>query len=223
MSDRVYIFDTTLRDGEQSPGAPMNPDEKVSLARQLEALGVDIIEAGFPAASQGDFESVQAIARCIKHIQVAALCRALTKDIDRGWEAIRDAAHPRIHTFLATSEIHMTHKLRKTREQVLEMAEAAVKHAASLCPNVEFSAEDASRSDWEFLAKVCEVVIRAEGQNREYRTQWAMPSPNSGLIAYLLRTCPTAAMLCSACTATTTWARPWQQPLGHPGGARRTR
>ncbi|MBA4358456.1 MAG: 2-isopropylmalate synthase, partial [Desulfovibrio sp.] len=160
MSDRVYIFDTTLRDGEQSPGATMNQEEKVSLARQLEALGVDIIEAGFPAASQGDFEAVQAIARSVKNVQVAALCRALTRDIDRGWEAIRDAAHPRIHTFLATSEIHMTHKLRKTREQVLQMAEEAVRYAATLTPNVEFSAEDASRSDWEFLAQVCEVVIR---------------------------------------------------------------
>ena len=107
MSDHVFIFDTTLRDGEQSPGATMNLEEKLSLARQLESLGVDIIEAGFPAASQGDFEAVQAIAGAVKNIQVAALCRALAKDIDRGWEAIQDAAHPRIHTFLATSEIHM--------------------------------------------------------------------------------------------------------------------
>ena len=145
MSDRLYIFDTTLRDGEQSPGATMNLEEKVSLARQLETLGVDIIEAGFPAASQGDFEAVQAIARAVKDVRVAALCRALPRDIDRGWEAIKDAAHPRIHTFLATSEIHMTHKLRKSREEVLVMAEAAVRHAASLCPDVEFSAEDASR------------------------------------------------------------------------------
>lgn len=194
MSDRVYIFDTTLRDGEQSPGATMNQEEKVSLARQLEALGVDIIEAGFPAASQGDFESVQAIARCIKHIQVAALCRALTKDIDRGWEAIRDAAHPRIHTFLATSEIHMTHKLRKTREQVLEMAEAAVKHAVCLCPNVEFSAEDASRSDWEFLAQVCEVVIRAGATtvNIPDTVGYAQPFEFGELITYLLKTVPNA-------------------------------
>ncbi|OGR38255.1 MAG: 2-isopropylmalate synthase [Desulfovibrionales bacterium GWA2_65_9] len=194
MSDRVYIFDTTLRDGEQSPGATMNQEEKVSLARQLEALGVDIIEAGFPAASQGDFESVQAIARCIKHIQVAALCRALTKDIDRGWEAIKDAANPRIHTFLATSEIHMTHKLRKTREQVLEMAEAAVRHAASLCPNVEFSAEDASRSDWEFLAQVCEVVIRAGAKtvNIPDTVGYAQPFEFGELIAYLIKTVPNA-------------------------------
>ncbi|MHC1701749.1 MAG: 2-isopropylmalate synthase [Humidesulfovibrio sp.] len=192
MSDRVYIFDTTLRDGEQSPGATMNQEEKVSLARQLESLGVDIIEAGFPAASQGDFEAVQAIARSVKNVQVAALCRALTTDIDRGWEAIKDAAHPRIHTFLATSEIHMTHKLRKTREQVLVMAEAAVRHAASLCPDVEFSAEDASRSDWEFLAQVCEVVIRAGAKtvNIPDTVGYAQPFEYGELIGYLIKNVP---------------------------------
>ncbi|MHC1751318.1 2-isopropylmalate synthase [Humidesulfovibrio sp.] len=194
MSDRVYIFDTTLRDGEQSPGATMNLEEKVSLAQQLEALGVDIIEAGFPAASQGDFEAVQAIAGAVKDVQVAALCRALDKDIDRGWEAIKSAAHPRIHTFLATSEIHMTHKLRKTREEVLTMAEAAVRHAANLCPNVEFSAEDASRSDWEFLAQVCEVVIRAGAKtvNIPDTVGYAQPFEFGELISYLLKTVPNA-------------------------------
>jgi 2-isopropylmalate synthase len=194
MSDRVYIFDTTLRDGEQSPGATMNLEEKVSLARQLEALGVDIIEAGFPAASQGDYEAVRAIAGAVQHVQVAALCRALEKDIDRGWEAIKGAAHPRIHTFLATSEIHMVHKLRKSREEVLAMAEAAVRHAASLTPNVEFSAEDASRSDWEFLAKVCEVVIRAGATtvNIPDTVGYAQPFEFGELIAYLLKTVPNA-------------------------------
>ncbi|MFW5838253.1 MAG: 2-isopropylmalate synthase, partial [Desulfovibrionaceae bacterium] len=156
MSSRVYIFDTTLRDGEQSPGATMNQQEKVRLARQLESLGVDIIEAGFPAASQGDFEAVQAIAAAVDDIQVAGLCRAMPADIDRAWNAVKAAKNPRIHTFLATSDIHMEHKLRKTREQVLGMAEVAVRHAAGYTSNVEFSAEDASRSDWEFLAKVSE-------------------------------------------------------------------
>jgi len=194
MSDRVYIFDTTLRDGEQSPGATMNLEEKVSLAQQLESLGVDIIEAGFPAASQGDFEAVRAIAGAVKDVQVAALCRALTKDIDRGWEAIKDAAHPRIHTFLATSEIHMAHKLRKSREEVLVMAEAAVKHAVSLCPNVEFSAEDASRSDWEFLAQVCEVVIRAGATtvNIPDTVGYAQPFEFGELISYLIKNVPNA-------------------------------
>ncbi len=192
MSNHVYIFDTTLRDGEQSPGATMNLEEKLGLARQLEALGVDIIEAGFPAASQGDFEAVRAIAGEVKDIQVAALCRALEKDIDRGWEAIKDAAHPRIHTFLATSEIHMAHKLRKTREQVLAMAEAAVKHAAAYTDNVEFSAEDASRSDWEFLAKVCEIVINAGATtvNIPDTVGYAQPFEFGELIAYLLKNVP---------------------------------
>jgi 2-isopropylmalate synthase len=194
MTDRVYIFDTTLRDGEQSPGATMNQEEKVSLARQLEMLGVDIIEAGFPAASQGDFEAVRAIAGSVKDIQVAALCRALEKDIDRGWEAIKDAANPRIHTFLATSEIHMAHKLRKTREEVLVMAEAAVKHAAKYTRNVEFSAEDASRSDWEFLAKVCQVAIDAGATtvNIPDTVGYAQPFEFGELIGYLLKTVPNA-------------------------------
>lgn len=194
MSNRLYIFDTTLRDGEQSPGATMNLDEKLSLARQLEALGVDIIEAGFPAASQGDFEAVQAIAHAVRDVRVAALCRALPKDIDRGWEAIKEAAHPRIHTFLATSEIHMAHKLRKSREEVLTMAEAAVRHAASLCDDVEFSAEDASRSDWDFLATVCETVIRAGAKtvNIPDTVGYAQPFEFGELIAYLLKTVPNA-------------------------------
>ncbi|WP_319467290.1 2-isopropylmalate synthase [uncultured Pseudodesulfovibrio sp.] len=161
MADRVYVFDTTLRDGEQSPGATMNLDEKIRMARQLETLGVDIIEAGFPIASQGDFEAVQAIARAVENVQVAGLCRAVTGDIDRCWEAVKDANHPRIHTFLATSEIHMKYKLGKTADEVLAMTEKAVRHAAQYTDNVEFSAEDASRSDWDFLVKVTETAIDA--------------------------------------------------------------
>ncbi len=161
MADRVYVFDTTLRDGEQSPGATMNLDEKIRMARQLETLGVDIIEAGFPIASQGDFEAVQAISRAVDNVQVAGLCRAVTGDIDRCWEAVKDANHPRIHTFLATSEIHMKYKLGKTADEVLAMTEKAVRHAAQYTDNVEFSAEDASRSDWDFLVKVTETAIDA--------------------------------------------------------------
>lgn len=161
MSDRVLIFDTTLRDGEQSPGATMNLQEKLRLATQLEALGVDIMEAGFPAASAGDFEAVQRIAGSVHNMQVAALSRAARGDIDRAYEAIRHAVAPRIHTFIATSPIHMTWKLRKSPDEVLDMAVAAVKHAASLLPNVEFSCEDASRSDPEFLIKICSAVIKA--------------------------------------------------------------
>jgi len=161
MAERVYVFDTTLRDGEQSPGATMNLDEKIRMARQLETLGVDIIEAGFPIASQGDFEAVQAIAAAVVKPQVAGLCRAVTGDIDRCWEAIKDANHPRIHVFLATSEIHMKHKLGKTADEVVVMIDKAVRHARKYTDNVEFSAEDASRSDWDFLVKISETAIDA--------------------------------------------------------------
>lgn len=161
MSDKIMIFDTTLRDGEQSPGATMNIDEKIRMARQLETLGVDIIEAGFPIASQGDFESVKSIAESVTNLQVAGLCRTVTKDIDRCWEAVKNAPEGRIHTFLATSPIHMEYKLGKTPDQVVEMAETAVKHAAKYTSNVEFSAEDASRSDWDFLVRVFNTAIKA--------------------------------------------------------------
>lgn len=161
MADRVYVFDTTLRDGEQSPGATMNLDEKIRMARQLETLGVDIIEAGFPIASQGDFEAVQAIAQAVENVQVAGLCRAVTGDIDRCWEAVKEAKNPRIHTFLATSEIHMKHKLGKTGDEVKVMVDKAVRHAKQYTDNVEFSAEDASRSDWDFLVEITEIAIAA--------------------------------------------------------------
>ena len=192
MTDKVFIFDTTLRDGEQSPGATMNQREKIRLARQLERLGVDIIEAGFPAASQGDFEAVQAIAGAVTGCQVAGLCRALPKDIDRAWDAVKGAAQPRIHTFLATSPLHMKFKLGKEPGQVLEMAEAAVKYAAALCPNVEFSAEDASRSDREFLAQVVERAITAGATtiNIPDTVGYAQPEEFGDLIRYLLTAVP---------------------------------
>ncbi|MBU1001145.1 MAG: 2-isopropylmalate synthase [Proteobacteria bacterium] len=189
MSDRVYIFDTTLRDGEQSPGCTMNLREKVRLARQLDALGVDIIEAGFPAASDGDFEAVRAIAEAVENAQVAGLCRAMTSDIDRAWNAVKDAKHPRIHTFLATSPLHMKYKLGKEPDQVLKMAEAAVRHAAQYTENVEFSAEDASRSDWDFLVKVCELVIDCGARvvNIPDTVGYAQPDEYAELIAYLIK------------------------------------
>ncbi|NLY40305.1 MAG: 2-isopropylmalate synthase [Desulfovibrionales bacterium] len=188
MMDRVFIFDTTLRDGEQSPGATMNRNEKIRLARQLEILGVDIIEAGFPAASQGDFEAVRDIAKAVQNCQIAGLCRALPADIDRGWEAIRYNPQARIHTFLATSDIHMKYKLRKERHQVLEMAEAAVRYAVSKTSNVEFSAEDASRSDWDFLVQVFERVIAAGATtvNVPDTVGYTQPQEFAELITYLL-------------------------------------
>ncbi len=188
MSERVYIFDTTLRDGEQSPGATMNMREKVRLARQLEKLGVDIIEAGFPAASRGDFESVSEIASAVKDCEVAGLCRSVKSDIDAAWGAVKSAANPRIHTFIATSDIHMKYKLGKSREQVLEMTRDAVSYAAGLCSNVEFSAEDASRSEPDFLVKVVSTAIDAGAKviNIPDTVGYAQPQEYGQLISYLL-------------------------------------
>ncbi len=156
---RIQVFDTTLRDGEQSPGCSMNLDEKIKIARQLEVLGVDVIEAGFPVASEDDFQAVKAIAQAVRGPVIAGLCRALPGDIQRAWDALRHAARPRIHTFVATSDIHLEHKLHKTRAQALEMARQAVRQATSLCADVEFSCEDASRSDIAFLAEVVQAAI----------------------------------------------------------------
>ena len=159
MQNRVYFFDTTLRDGEQSPGATMNLQEKLRLAHQLEVLGVDIMEAGFPASSPGDFESVRTIAAQAGDIQVAGLARCVDSDIDRCWEAVKCAKNPRIHTFLSTSPLHMKHKLRKDPEDVLKMAVAGVKRCASYTDNVEFSAEDFSRSEKDFLCRIVELSL----------------------------------------------------------------
>jgi 2-isopropylmalate synthase len=161
MKDRVLVFDTTLRDGEQSPGASMTIRDKLMLAQQLERLRVDVIEAGFPISSDGDFESVRAIAKQVRSVAIAGLARASKGDIDRCWEAIRHAANPRIHTFIATSDIHLKYKLKKTREEVLEEARQAVLYSKSLCPDVEFSAEDSTRSDLSYLCQIVEAVIEA--------------------------------------------------------------
>jgi len=162
MSERLYIFDTTLRDGEQSPGCSMNLEEKLRVAQSLAVLGVDIIEAGFPIASPGDFEAVRRIATEVQGPVIAGLARANSRDIERAAEAVKPAGdRSRIHTFIATSPIHMEAKLRMTPEAVLEMAVAAVKQARSLAPEVEFSAEDAGRSDMDFLCRVVEATIAA--------------------------------------------------------------
>lgn len=161
MNKQIKIFDTTLRDGEQSPGCTMNLKEKIVLAKQFESLNVDIMEAGFAIASEGDFESVKTIAQTIKNSAVASLSRALEKDIDRAWEAVKYANYPRIHTFLATSDIHLKHKLRMTREEALDRAYHMVKYAKNYCSDIEFSAEDASRTDLDFLVKIVEAVIKA--------------------------------------------------------------
>lgn len=161
MAKQIMIFDTTLRDGEQSPGCSMNLKEKLEMAKQLERLKVNVIEAGFAAASPGDFNSVREIAKIVKDCTVASLSRALKSDIDRSWEAIKDAAAPRIHTFIATSDIHMQYKLKMTPEQVKEKAIEMVSYAKKYCSDIEFSAEDATRSDPYFLAELFEQVIKA--------------------------------------------------------------
>jgi 2-isopropylmalate synthase len=158
--DRVTIFDTTMRDGEQSPGASMTKEEKLRIARALERMRVDVIEAGFPASSNGDFEAVRAIANTIKDSTVAGLCRANDRDIQRGIDALQGAKSWRIHTFIATSPIHMEKKLRMTPEQVLEQAKLSVRYARNACPDVEFSPEDGSRSELDFLCRVLEAAIR---------------------------------------------------------------
>lgn len=159
--EKIYIFDTTLRDGEQTPGVSLNVEEKLEIARQLAKLNVDIIEAGFPISSQGEFQAVKTIAENIKGPIIAALARAIPQDIDRAWEALKGAENPRIHTFIATSDIHIEKKLKKTREEVLEQAIFAVKYAKKYCNDVEFSPEDAVRSDFEFLCRVLEETINA--------------------------------------------------------------
>lgn len=161
MRRKVFIFDTTLRDGEQAPGFSMNIEEKLNMARQLELLGVDIIEGGFPIASRGDFDAVQRIANSLRNSSVAALCRTRFKDIDRAWEAIKDARRPRIHTFIATSDIHMTYKLNMSKQEVLQSIKEGVQRARSYTDDVEFSAEDASRSNIEFLFEVVRTAVRA--------------------------------------------------------------
>lgn len=161
MENQIKIFDTTLRDGEQSPGFSMNQDEKLRLALQLERLQADVIEAGFPIASEGDYETVREIGKHIKNSTVAALSRTTEQDIERAASALEFAEKPRIHTFIATSDIHMKYKLKKSRDEVLESAVKAVELAKSLCSEVEFSAEDSSRSDPEFLYEIFEAVITA--------------------------------------------------------------
>ena len=159
MTEKIYIFDTTLRDGEQSPGASMNLEEKIQIAEVLEEMKVDIIEAGFPIASNGDFEAVSEISKLIKNSTIAGLARAKLADIDRAWEAVKSANSPRIHTFIATSPVHMKYKLKKNESEVLDAIKQTVTYSRKLCPNVEWSCEDAGRSDINFLYKCIDLAI----------------------------------------------------------------
>jgi 2-isopropylmalate synthase len=160
-TDFVRIFDTTLRDGEQSPGASLTAGQKVEMAHQLDRMGVDVMEAGFPAASPGDLESVEMISRAVEYAQVAALARCVAADIESAAWALRPARRPVLHVFVATSDIHLKHKLRISREEVIEQIRETVRLARNLCPEVEFSAEDATRTEWDFLARACRVAVDA--------------------------------------------------------------
>ncbi|WAC07347.1 MAG: 2-isopropylmalate synthase [Thermodesulfobacteriota bacterium] len=187
--EKILIFDTTLRDGEQSPGFSMNIQEKMQVAKQLEKLNVDIMEAGFPIASEGDFQAVRAIAKNIKHSKIAALARTEDKDIDRAWEAIKEAAHPVIHTFISTSELHLKYQLYLSQEEVLEKAIHAVKRAKSYTPYVEFSAMDATRTDREYLCRVVEEAIKAGAVtiNIPDTVGYAIPQEFGDLINHLMK------------------------------------
>jgi len=187
MTEKIIIFDTTLRDGEQSPGYSMNTAEKLHFAAQLEKLHVDVIEAGFPSSSAGDFEAVQMIARKVTNVELAALARTSKEDIDAAWGAIKEAAHPRIHIFIATSDIHLEHKLRMTRDQVISNAVEAIKYAKQFTNNIEFSAEDGSRSDRDFLCKIFEAAIAAGATtvNLPDTVGYAIPGEFAELVSYI--------------------------------------
>ena len=187
MSRQIKIFDTTLRDGEQSPGCSMNLSEKIEVARQLETLGVDIIEAGFAIASPGDAAAISTIAHTIKNSTVCSLARCVEKDIDTAWSAVKDAVDPRIHVFLATSPIHMEYKLKMTPEQVLDSVRHHVSYTKKYLDNVEFSAEDATRSDWDFLCRVVDVAIKsgATTVNIPDTTGYLTPGEYAELIHYI--------------------------------------
>ncbi|MGE0267724.1 MAG: 2-isopropylmalate synthase [Candidatus Omnitrophota bacterium] len=191
-NDKVFIFDTTLRDGEQAPGASMNQEEKLDIAYALERLGVDIIEAGFPVISPGDFDSVQLVAKYIKKSIVCGLARSIKKDIDAAGDALKAAKKKRIHVFLATSKIHMQHKLKKSHDEILQMAVDSVKYAKKRADDIEFSPEDASRSERDFIFKVVEQVIKAGATtvNIPDTVGYSMPAEYGDLIAAIKNNVP---------------------------------
>jgi 2-isopropylmalate synthase len=188
MPNRVYIFDTTLRDGEQSPGCSMTVPEKLRLARKLVELGVDILEAGFPIASEGDYEAVDAVSREFSWVQVAALARANTPDVERAADALRHARRPRIHTFIATSEIHLKYKLKKSQQQVLDEAVAAVELARQFTDDVEFSAEDATRTELGYLEQISRAVVAAGARtvNLPDTVGYSIPEEYAALIKHMV-------------------------------------
>jgi 2-isopropylmalate synthase len=201
MANRVYIFDTTLRDGEQSPGCSMTVPEKLQLARKLVELGVDILEAGFPIASEGDFEAVDAVSREFSWVQVAALARANRLDVERAAASLKNARRPRIHTFLATSEIHLKYKLKKSQQQILDEAVEAVELARKYTDDVEFSAEDATRTDWDYLEKVSRAVVAAGARtvNLPDTVGYSVPDEYGALIGRMVRALGDSAIVSVHC------------------------
>jgi len=201
MANRVYIFDTTLRDGEQSPGCSMTVPEKLQLARKLVELGVDILEAGFPIASDGDFEAVDAVSREFSWVQVAALARANRLDVERAAASLKHARRPRIHTFLATSEIHLKYKLKKSQQQVLDEAVAAVELARNYTEDVEFSAEDATRTDWDYLEQISRAVVAAGARtvNLPDTVGYSVPEEYGALIGRMVRALGDSAIVSVHC------------------------
>src|SRR3977135_3974208 len=201
MSNRVYIFDTTLRDGEQSPGCSMTVPEKLRMARKLVELGVDILEAGFPIASDGDYEAVDAISREYPWVQVAALARSCTLDVERAASSLQNAKRPRIHTFIATSPIHLKWKLKKTQQQVLDEAVAAVELARRHVDDVEFSAEDGARTEPEFLEKISKAVVAAGARTVTITDTVGYSTPDEygaliGAVVKALADCPVVSVHC---------------------------
>ena len=201
MADRVYIFDTTLRDGEQSPGCSMTVPEKLRMARKLVDLGVDILEAGFPIASEGDFKAMDAVSREFSWVQVAALARANTPDLEAAIAALKHARRPRIHTFIATSEIHLKYKLKKSQQQVLDEAVAAVEMARNFTEDVEFSAEDATRTDPEYLEQISRAVVAAGARtvNLPDTVGYSVPEEYGDLIARMVRVLGDSAIVSVHC------------------------
>jgi len=201
MANRVYIFDTTLRDGEQSPGCSMTVPEKLQLARKLVELGVDILEAGFPIASQGDFEAVDAVGREFSWVQVAALARANKLDVERAAASLQHAKRPRIHTFLATSDLHLKYKLKKSQAQVLDEAAAAVELARTYTEDVEFSAEDATRTDWSYLEEISRAVVAAGARtvNLPDTVGYSVPEEYGALIGRMVKALGDSAIVSVHC------------------------
>ena len=201
MPNRVYIFDTTLRDGEQSPGCSMTVPEKLRLARKLVELGVDILEAGFPIASEGDYEAVDAVSREFSWVQVAALARANTPDVERAAASLKHARRPRIHTFIATSEIHLKYKLKKSQQQVLDEAVAAVELARQYTDDVEFSAEDATRTELGYLEQISRAVVAAGARtvNLPDTVGYSVPEEYAALIGHMVRVLGDSAIVSVHC------------------------